>query len=112
MSVEERARKSLEFTQVVGEGEQRREVQASVGKGAVLHADGVFWILGDTGQLITARFTDGEFEVVAQAPLFFAHESWTAPVISGGLLYVCQNNAETVGDAPPRLLCYDVRGAR
>lgn len=106
----ERARKSLEFEQTIGVGERARTIQASVGKGSVMHADGVLWVLGDTGQLLTMRFSDGNFEVVAQAPLFFARETWTPPVLSGGLLYVCQNYAEAAGGAPARLLCYDVRG--
>lgn len=106
----ERARKSLEFEQRIGRGEAARTISASVGKGALIHADGVLWVLGDTGQLVTLRLKDGEFEVMSHAPLFFARETWTPPVISGGLLYVCQNYAETVGEAPARLLCYDVRG--
>ena len=75
-----------------------------------MHTDGIVWILGDTEQLLTARLIDGEFEIIAQAPLFFARETWTPPVLSGGLLYVCQNYAEPLGGAPARLLCYDVRG--
>jgi hypothetical protein len=30
-------------------------------------------------------------------------------VLSRGLLYICQNTPEHSGDAPPRLLCYDLR---
>jgi len=108
----ERARKTLEFEAVLGQGEAAREVTTSVGKGSLLHADGVLWILGDTGHLITARLEQGEFELVADTQLFYARETWTPLVLSGGLLYVCQNYAEPSGGAPARLLCYDVRGAR
>jgi outer membrane protein assembly factor BamB len=108
----ERARKSLEFEEVFGQGEAALALTTSVGKGSLLHADGVFWILGDTGQLVTARLVDGAFEVIAEALLFYARETWTPPVLSGGLLYVCQNYPEPRGGAPARLLCYDVRGAR
>jgi hypothetical protein len=108
----ERARRSLEFEQTIGEGDAARTIPASLGKGSLIHADGVLWVLGDTGQLVTARLVDDEFEVVAHAPLFFARESWTPLVLSKGLLYVCQNYAEPAGGAPARLLCYDVRGVR
>ena len=48
--------------------------------------------------------------MLARAWLFRADESWTPPVVSRGLLYVRQNERERFGDAPPRLLCYDLRG--
>lgn len=38
-----------------------------------------------------------------------AHETWTPPVVSRGLLYVCQNAREFVTGGRPRLLCYDLR---
>jgi outer membrane protein assembly factor BamB len=109
---EERARRTLELTQVVGEGDAARELPVSVGKGSLIHADGVFWVLGDTGQLLTLRLTDEGFELVARASLFHARETWTPPVLSRGLLYVCQNYPETAGGAPARLLCYDVRSEK
>ncbi|MEM1450654.1 MAG: PQQ-binding-like beta-propeller repeat protein [Planctomycetota bacterium] len=108
---EERARRPFSFEQVLGSGEGARRVDAGVGKGSLVHADGHFWILGDTGQLVVVRFDGESFEIVSQAPLFFAQQTWTPPVISGGLLYVCQNNRSRGDGAPARLLCYDVRGA-
>ncbi|MEZ6018361.1 MAG: PQQ-binding-like beta-propeller repeat protein [Planctomycetota bacterium] len=108
----ELARKDLEFEQAIGAGADARTVLASVGKGSVTFADGALWVLGDTGQLLTLRFVEGKFEVLARAPLFYARETWTPLVISHGRLYVCQNNAEPLGGAPARLLCYDIRGGQ
>ena len=48
--------------------------------------------------------------MISQAPLFYAAETWTPPVICNGLLYVCQNNRGRGDGSPRRLLCYDVRG--
>ncbi|MEM6674101.1 MAG: PQQ-binding-like beta-propeller repeat protein [Planctomycetota bacterium] len=104
---DEVVRQPMEFeTEVPGID---RLVGTSLGKGSLVHADGHFWILGDTGELVVARRSDDGFEEVAHASLFFAPETWTPPVIANGLLYVCQNNPERDG-TPRRLLCFDVRG--
>ncbi len=107
---EQTSRKQLEFDQTIVVGEGSRTISTSIGNGSLVHADGVYWVLGDTGQLVTATLGDDGFEVIAQAPLFHASETWTPPVIAGGLLYVCQNNTSRVDGKSPRLLCYDVRG--
>ncbi|MFT5291395.1 MAG: outer membrane protein assembly factor BamB [Planctomycetota bacterium] len=106
----EKSRESLSFeAQVMIDGEAQTRMR-SVGAGSILHAGGVFFVLGDTGMLATIRATESSFEVVSSASLFHAPETWTAPVISQGLLYVCQNNPSFDGNSPARLLCYDLRG--
>lgn len=82
------------------------------GEGSLLWADGDFLCLGDSGHLLWLDLDPEKGRVLARTWLFGATESWTPPVISNGLLYACQNNRERFGDAPPRLLCYDLRGAR
>ena len=109
-SGEEVLRTALTFDQEVGEGDRKRTLNTSLGKGTVMAADGHLWALGDTGQLVTALQGEEDFEVVSQAPLFYAAETWTPPVICNGLLYVCQNNRGRGDGSPRRLLCYDVRG--
>ena len=109
-SGEEVLRTALTFDQEVGEGDRKRTLSTSLGKGTVMAADGHLWALGDTGQLVTALQGEEDFEVVSQAPLFYAAETWTPPVICNGLLYVCQNNRGRGDGSPRRLLCYDVRG--
>ncbi|MCP3914084.1 MAG: hypothetical protein GY711_00835 [bacterium] len=49
---------------------------------------------------------------VGEGSLFRANQSWTPPVVSGGLVYVRQTKRERFGEAPPRLLCYDLRAGR
>jgi outer membrane protein assembly factor BamB len=109
-SGEELIRTSLTFDQEVGEGDRKRTLSTSLGKGTVMVADGALWALGDTGQLVTVKQGEEDFEVISQAPLFYAAETWTPPVICNGLLYVCQNNRGRGDGSPRRLLCYDVRG--
>jgi outer membrane protein assembly factor BamB len=82
----------------------------TVGEGSLLHADGKLLCLGDNGHLLWLAAGPQGAEVLARAWLFRANESWTPPVVVRGLLYVRQTKAERFGDAPPRLLCYDLRG--
>ncbi len=82
---------------------------AKIGEGSLLHADGHFLVLGDGGHLLTVAATRTSVRVIAKQALFHAPHSWTPPVVSGGLLYVCQNTTDTVDGTPPRLLCYDLR---
>ena len=42
--------------------------------------------------------------------LFAAAEIWAPPVVSRGLLYVCQTSNNRLTGKGPRLLCYDLRG--
>ena len=76
----------------------------------MLHADGRLYCLGDTGVLASVALGPEGPSVLAHAVLFQAGEGWTPPVLSRGLLYICQNSRARFGDAPPRLLCYDLRG--
>jgi len=101
--------RDLAFSATIPDEEGDLEVETSVGAGSLLHADGVFLVLGDTGHLATVRASSGEFELISDANLFHAPETWTPPVVSHGLLYVCQNNPSSIGDTPARLLCYDLR---
>jgi len=88
------------------------EVSFSVGSGSMLRVGDAFLCLGDNGHLLWLECTPQEAVVKARASLFRANETWTPPVISHGLLYVCQNKRERFGaePAPPRLLCFDLRG--
>ena len=90
----------------------RRELSIGLGAGSLLHVEGKLLVLGDNGHLAWLEPGDEGVEVLASAWLFGANKTWTPPVISHGLLYVCQNTPERFGDArrPPRLLCYDLRG--
>jgi hypothetical protein len=61
------------------------------------------------GHLLWLELSPKGYKELARTWLFPAPESWTPPVISRGLLYICQNRPGYNG-TPPRLLCYDLRG--
>ncbi len=105
----ELARTDLDWMETVVYKGEEQEISASIGTGSLLHADGRFLCLGDNGHLLWLACTPAGAEVLARAKLFGANDSWTPPVVSRGLLYICQNGRERFGDRPARLLCYDLR---
>jgi outer membrane protein assembly factor BamB len=92
---------------------KERTVPLSIGEGSMLLVEGRGLCLGDNGHLLWIDLDPAGATVLSRASLFRANESWSPPVLSRGLLYVCQNNRERFGrdPAPPRLLCFDLRGA-
>ena len=93
--------------------EQNGRTQESVlgtARGSLLAVDGQFVCLGEFGHLIWMDLTADGYTEVSRTWLVAARESWTLPVLSRGLLYVTQNTRELITGAPPRLLCYDLRG--
>jgi outer membrane protein assembly factor BamB len=88
---------------------QPRETSYGTFRGQMLWADGHFLVLGELGHLLWMDLSPKKHEILARAWLFNAQETWTPPVISGGLLYIVQNRQDMISDSPPRLLCYDLR---
>jgi hypothetical protein len=78
-------------------------------RGSLLRADGGFLCLGENGDLAWLDLTSKGAKVTAAANLFHAPETWTAPALSEGRLFICQNAAGGNG-TKPRLICYDLRG--
>jgi outer membrane protein assembly factor BamB len=76
----------------------------------LMPADGQWLVLGEYGHLLWADLSAAGFKPLQRAWLFAAAETWTPPVLSKGLLYVCQNSRDAIHRTPPRLLCYDLRG--
>ena len=110
----ELARTDMDWPETVNYNGTQHKLALSIGVGSMIHADGAFLCLGDSGHLLWLDCTPRGAKVLARATLFSAAESWTPLVLSCGLLYVCQNNPERFGKEPqpPRLLCYDLRGER
>lgn len=81
---------------------------AGFGIGSLVHVDGRFLCLGETGLIAWLDLSPAGCRILSGRRLFSAEQTWTAPVVSRGLLYVAQNNPD--GRVPPRLLCYDLRG--
>jgi hypothetical protein len=86
-----------------------REVTMSPFRGQFVLADGRFVCLGEEGHLLCYDLAPTGFKELHRAWVIKASESWTPPVISHGLLYLCQNQRGQDG-SPARLLCYDLRG--
>lgn len=109
----ERSRTDLDWEETVLLRGEEQVLSFSVGEGSLLHADGRFLCLGDNGHLLWIAASPAGATVLARATLFHANKSWSPPVISRGLLYVCQNTRERFGArSAPRLLCFDLRGER
>jgi outer membrane protein assembly factor BamB len=81
-------------------------------RGSLLRVDGAFLALGELGTLMWLDLSPKGCEVRQRAPLFYATNTWSLPVVSGGLLYVCQQgeDLEVSQAAGPRVICLDLRG--
>jgi outer membrane protein assembly factor BamB len=99
-----------EWQERVTSGAQSRQVSYSTFRGQLLWADGHFLVLGELGHLLWMDLSPQKHEIEARAWLFSAQETWAPPVLSRGLLYIVQNRPDAITGAPPRLLCYDLRG--
>jgi outer membrane protein assembly factor BamB len=102
---EVRWREAPEWSEVV----QGRTESMSSYRGSLLFVDGQFLCLGEMGHLQWLDLTPKGYREIARAWLFAARESWALPVLSRGLLYVCQNARDVINRTGPRLLCYDLR---
>lgn len=72
--------------------------------------DGRVLCLGEFGGLLWVDLSPAGYKEVDRTRLFLAQDTWTPPVLSRGLLYVCQNGTDQVSGKGTRLLCYDLRG--
>lgn len=87
----------------------RNDLGGKFGKSNLLVADGGVLCLGEFGDLAWLRVSRGGVEVQRKAKLFHAPETWSMPVLAGGLLLVNQNERSQDGK-PARVICYDLRG--
>lgn len=77
--------------------------RALPGRGSLLRADGAFLCLGAQGTLLWLDLSPAGVKMISKAQLFRAPETWGAPALSRGLLFVNQN---ALGS---RLVAYDLR---
>lgn len=82
---------------------QGREIPISLGRAHLVHVDGGFLCLSENGALLRLDLNPGGFEILAKTRPFYAPESWAPPVISGGRLYLMQN------EMGAKLHCFDLR---
>ncbi|HYO15291.1 MAG TPA: hypothetical protein VE685_19005, partial [Thermoanaerobaculia bacterium] len=71
---------------VAATGEQKW-VQRGYGKGSLVAADGLLYILSDRGQLILAEATPEGFAEKGKVTVMEG-KTWTAPALSRGRLYL------------------------
>ncbi len=98
-------RENLEWREDIG----GRQEAMSPYRGSLLSVDGQFLALGEMGHLLWLDLSPKGAKEVARTWLFAARESWALPVLSRGLLYVCQNSRDVLNKVGPRLACYDLR---
>lgn len=81
-----------------------RELPVNFGRGNLVHADGNFLCLGENGTLAWMDLSpDTGARIISATQPFYAPETWAAPVISDGLLFVNQSELGS------RLLCYRIK---
>lgn len=77
------------------------------GIGSLIHVGGNFLALGENGLLAWMQLAPEGCTILASTRLFRADQTWTAPVLSNGRAFICQNLPD--GSNPPRLFCVDLR---
>jgi outer membrane protein assembly factor BamB len=86
-----------------------RTLPCTIGRATLIEADGDILCLGEWGHVLWLRCDEKGATVLARAWPFFSRETWAAPVISRGLLYLAQGTVDLLTGAAPRLLCFDLR---
>lgn len=88
----------------------QRKVTLGTYRCNLLMIDGRCLCLGEFGHLLWLDLNPAGYKELDRTWLFPAGETWTPPVVSHGLLYVCQNAQGSHGE-PMRVVCYDLRGS-
>ena len=81
---------------VAGTGEQKW-VQRGYGKGSLIVADGLMYILSDLGQLILAEATPAGFQEKGKVKVMEG-KTWTSPVLSHGRIFLRDDDEMIVLD--------------
>ncbi len=72
---------------IVAETGEQKWVRRGYGKGSLIAADGLLYVLSDQGQLILAEATPAGFEEKGKIKVMEG-KTWTAPVLSHGRIYL------------------------
>jgi len=99
-----------QWNETIGTGNSARETTLGLFRCWLMPVDGRVLILGEYGHLVWAELSPKGYREISRAWLFAAGETWTPPVLSKGLLYLCQSARDPAHGTGPRLLCYDMRG--
>jgi outer membrane protein assembly factor BamB len=82
---------------IVAETGEQKWVQRGYGKGSLIAADGLLYILGDQGQLVLAEATPEGFREKGKMKVMEG-KTWTSPVLSHGRLYLRDDDEMIVLD--------------
>lgn len=82
---------------IVAETGEQKWVQRGYGKGSLIAADGLLYVLSDQGQLILAEATPAGFAEKGRIGVMQG-KTWTAPVLSRGRLYLRDDDEMIVLD--------------
>jgi len=90
---------------IVAETGEQKWVQRGYGKGSLIAADGLLYVLSDQGQLILAEATPAGFQEKGRVKVMEG-KTWVAPVLSHGRIYLRDEDEMIVLDvrtpvAPP-----------
>jgi len=99
-----------EWHETISRNGEKHDITMGTYRCWLMPVDGRVLCLGEFGHLLWIDLRPRGYKELSRAWLFAASETWTPPVLSRGLLYVCQNARDTTHNTPPRLLCYDLRG--
>jgi outer membrane protein assembly factor BamB len=102
-------RQQPEWNEAVHTPEGDRQIPTGTYRCWLMPADGHYLCLGEYGHLLWLALSPQGYKQISRAWLFAAGETWTPPVLSKGLLYVCQNARDMIHGTGPRVLCYDLR---
>ncbi|HET9225091.1 MAG TPA: PQQ-binding-like beta-propeller repeat protein [Thermoanaerobaculia bacterium] len=83
---------------IVAETGEQKWVQRGYGKGSLIAADNLLYVLSDQGQLILAEATPSGFQEKGKIKVMEG-KTWTSPVLSHGRLYLRDEDEMIVLDA-------------
>ena len=82
---------------IVAETGEQKWVQRGYGKGSLIVADGLLYILSDQGQLILAEATPAGFQEKGKVKVMEG-KTWTSPVVSHGRIFLRDDDEMIVLD--------------
>jgi outer membrane protein assembly factor BamB len=97
----------IEEVEVRGE---KRRIQMELNRSHLMWVDGRALCLTENSHLLWLDLNPRGYKELSRAWLFAGAENWSPPVLSRGLLYVCQNSRDPISGKERRLICYDLRG--
>jgi outer membrane protein assembly factor BamB len=101
-----------QWVETIDHGGGPREVTSGTDRCSLLMTgDGRCLCLGEYGDLLWLDLNPSGYKELSRTSLFAASDTWTPPVLSHGLLYICQNTPGLFHGEPTRLICYDLRSS-